>query len=147
MIVIGHRQFDALVSHVRTRAADVDVHQLLDELGQTVEDAARRRILDEKRAPDGRRWAPWSERYARTRGPQHSLLRGNTGYLADSLDHQVDGDTVIVGSNLVYAASHQFGDEDRRIPARPFISDSAFEDETEREELRDVLRAFLKGAV
>ena len=141
MIVIGHNQLARLARHV-TEAAEADLYPMLDAIGQTIEDNARRRIFESKREPNGKRWKPWSERYAKTRKSHHSLLQ-DTGALADSLTHTVDGKEVVVGSNLVYAATHQWGDEERKIPARPYLSGEGFEDESEREELRDVLREFL----
>ena len=33
----------------------------------------------------------------------------------------VDGDQVTVGSVKEYAATHQYGDEERNIPARPYL--------------------------
>jgi phage virion morphogenesis protein len=140
MIVIGYKQLEALHARVR-EAQDADLHDLLDSIGQTMEDHAKRRIAESKRSPAGKRWAPWSQRYAKTRHGGHSLLRSE-GHLLDSITHQIEGKEVVVGSNLVYAATHQWGDDERKIPARSYLSE-AFEDETEREDVRDVLRVFL----
>ena len=41
-----------------------DTRGLMRQLGAAVESQTKRRIQDEKRGPDGRRWPPWSERYA-----------------------------------------------------------------------------------
>jgi phage gpG-like protein len=98
-------------------------------------------------APDGEPWAPLSERYLNamkvTRGP---LTRGADGRfrkgivtrtprrkdgkiliqdrrLANSCRAGIveESDGVIMASDVVYAPTHQFGDEDRGIPARPFF--------------------------
>ena len=97
-----------------------DAHALLDVIGATVESQTRRRISEEKSAPDGAAWPDWSEEYAATRHGKNSLLEGE-GDLIGSLDHQVAGNEVEVGSNLIYAAPHQFGFEKRNIPARPYL--------------------------
>lgn len=107
---------------------------LLDALGAEIATQAQRRIREEQSGPDGEEWPPWSERYAaRRRGRGGSLLLRD-GHLDDSLQHFVRpaGDEVVVGSTLVYAATHQFGDPDRGIPARPFLGFSpANEDDLE----------------
>jgi phage virion morphogenesis protein len=145
-IVIGVRELEALRLKVEA-AAHVDLHDVLDAIGQQQEDAARKRISETKTAPDGTRWAVWSSRYAKTRKGQHSLLR-NEGHLADSMDHQVHASekAVEVGSSMIYAATHLYGDDDRRIPARPYLdTDGGFADSHDREEIRDIVRDFLGG--
>ena len=47
------------------------------------------------------------------------------GHLDDSIQFLVTGDSVETGSNLVYAAPHQFGLAERNIPERPFLGLSA----------------------
>ena len=36
-----------------------------------------------------------------------------------------DDTSAVAGTNVVYAATHHFGDEERSIPARPFLGLSA----------------------
>ena len=105
------------------RIAGLDRRKLLDVIGAEVEGQVRRRIESEKAGPDGVPWPLWSERYRATRHGGHSLLEG-AGYgggLLGSIDHQVDEDSVEVGTSLLYGATHQFGDDDRNIPARPYL--------------------------
>jgi phage virion morphogenesis protein len=111
LLALSHAEFD----------------EVLDIVGGLVESQVRRRIQDEKTDPEGGRWAPWSESYERTRHGNQSLLQ-NEGDLLDSIQYLIRGDELEVGSNLVYAATHQFGD--RRlafgrtpvtIPARPYL--------------------------
>lgn len=50
----------------------------------------------------------------------------NTGALRQSIDELSDNDTALVGTNMIYAAIHQFGGWAGRnrkvyIPARPFL--------------------------
>lgn len=81
---------------------------LLDSLGGVVERQTKRRISDEKRAPDGGAWAPLTEDYKKTRHGGNSLLDGE-GHLHDSIEYQVQRNSVRVGSALVYAGVHQDG--------------------------------------
>lgn len=107
--------------------------ELLDVVGAIAESGSRRRIQYEKKDPDGKRWKPWSRHYAQTRHSGHSLLSGE-GHLLDSIQHSVDGDSVSVGSNKVYAAIHQFGGAAGRgqkalIPARAYLGLSKLDKE------------------
>jgi len=155
-VVIGTQELARLAARIRS-ASETDLFDFLDAVGQTLEDSARKRITQTKQAPDGKRWTPWSESYAETRGSQHSLLR-DEGHLGDSMDHTVDGSAkvVFVGSNLVYAGRMLFGDDGfmgpvrggGRIPARPYLdTEGGFADPLDRDELRDLAREFLGGLV
>ena len=109
------------------RLAAADLQPLMEGIAAEVEGATRRRIETGKRDPAGTPWAPWSEDYARTRHTGHSLLRAQ-GHLLESIVGRVVGDdTVTVGSNLRYAAIHQFGGLPgmapgaAAIPPRPYL--------------------------
>lgn len=110
---------------------DMDRRRLLDIVGATVESQVRRRIENDKADPDGTAWEPWSDRYAATRHSGHSLLE-SSGMMLGSMTYTVAlaGDQVEVGSNMIQAATHQFGDPDRNIPARAYLGLSG-EDEAE----------------
>ncbi|MDU7778697.1 MAG: phage virion morphogenesis protein [Aeromonas sp.] len=82
--------------------------ELLESIGAVVESQTRRRISDEKTAPDGSAWTPWSAAYQKTRHGNQSLLQGE-GALLDSIEYQVQRNNVRVGSALAYAGVHQDG--------------------------------------
>lgn len=82
--------------------------ELLESIGAVVESQTRRRISDEKTAPDGSAWTPWSAAYQKTRHGNQSLLQGE-GALLDSIEYQVQRNSVRVGSALAYAGVHQDG--------------------------------------
>ncbi|QJT15261.1 phage virion morphogenesis protein [Aeromonas sp. 2692-1] len=82
--------------------------ELLESIGAVVESQTRRRISDEKTAPDGTPWEPWSTDYAKTRHGNQSLLQGD-GDLLDSIEYQVQRNSVRVGSALAYSGVHQDG--------------------------------------
>lgn len=109
---------------------------LLDVIGRKLAESSRMRFEDQ-RAPGGQAWAP----SARAREQAGQTLV-DTGRLRDSITHRVAGDGVEVGTNVIYAATHQLGAEiqarnapylafkigDRfvrvrkvSIPARPFL--------------------------
>lgn len=124
----------ARVNRKIRQLSEVDLSDLLEGIGQEVEAQTRHRIQEEKRAPDGSEWPDWSEKYAASRhgaraahGPHpgqlraaggHSILQLD-GHLLDSIQFVVEGDDVLIGSNMVYAATHQFGRG--AIPKREFL--------------------------
>lgn len=95
--------------------------------------------FERQASPDGAAWAPLSEVTQRQRGmegygPERPILE-RRGDLALSILSEFDRDSAVAGSNLVYAATHQFGASKGAfgktsrggpipwgdIPARPFL--------------------------
>lgn len=123
-------QFDlSSVSRLQERIArlgNVDRQDLLEQLAGVAESQTRRRISDEQETPDGEPWQAWSANYAATRHGGQALLQGD-GDLVDSITSEIEGDEALIGSNLVYAAIHQFGGTPDMapgpagIPARAYL--------------------------
>ncbi len=115
---------------------------LIDVSGAVIESSVKRRLNDEKTAPDGTPWPEWSEEYAATRGSEHSLLVDSNALL-ESVQSFSSGTEAIVGSNLVYAARRQFGGEELGYddPARPFLGLS----DLDEADLLDISADFLGG--
>lgn len=127
--------FDQVIGSIEGLTA-MELTDLAFNIGAILESSTKRRIADEKTAPDGTPWVPWSESYDETRNHSvHSLLVGE-GDLRDSIQNYSTGTTTRVGTNMIYGAIHQFGGEevDIAIPARPYLGLSA-EDEAEIREL------------
>lgn len=89
---------------------DLDKDELLGALGTELESQTRRRITEEKESPDGEVWQPLTSKWA-TRKAQTSSggLLEFQGHLVDSIAWQIEGDSVAVGSEIVYAAIQHFG--------------------------------------
>ncbi|MCP3943463.1 MAG: phage virion morphogenesis protein [Desulfobacteraceae bacterium] len=104
------------------RLAELELGELLDLVGSEVESQTRRRIESEKTDPEGSAWAEWSDNYAATRKGGKKLLE-NEGDLLDSITFEVGEDELVVGTNLIYGAIHQFGGEEVGIPieARAYL--------------------------
>lgn len=128
--------------------SDWDKGTALSGIGGLIENQARERIEVTKTAPDGEPWEAWSPEYAaqaagkskRRRAfsnAKPSLFGGasllfRSGALGDSLAWQIESeDSLIVGTDLVYGAVHQFGSRDydgeAGTPPRPYLGIS-FED-------------------
>lgn len=119
-IVIDTSDLDRLQERL-DRIAGIGFHDVLETIGAVVESQVRRRISDDQEAPDGTPWADWSPAYAKKRHGGHSLLQSE-GDLLDSIAPDFpSGDSVEVGSNLVYAGTQQVGNDVLGIPARPYL--------------------------
>jgi phage virion morphogenesis protein len=80
----------------------------LDQLGQLGTDAAQNRIYSQGPGPAGEIWPKLNKDYAASIKGGPMLQR--SGGLYQSLQQEVIGDdAVLVGSNMQYAAVHQFG--------------------------------------
>lgn len=71
-------------------------------------------------------WQPWSKNYKPKRAHQMlwdtgTLLRSLTVGDANNIFDQENDNTIIVGSNVKYAAAQNFGYSPRNLPARPFL--------------------------
>ena len=118
--------------------------------------------------PSGRRWAdyaPLNPLYASHKyGPSILVGAGMRGGLQGSITSAVEGNAVLVGSNKIYAAVHQFGAVIRpkvasrlrftmggraitarsvTIPARPYLGLS----DTDRADVFETLDGFLRRAM
>lgn len=127
-IEIRSEGLDALERRIgRLLAGLKQPEPLLRALAAEGESQTRRRLEVEKRGPDGTPWPEWSPGYAATRHGGQSLLDAR-GDLIRSLTAFADRQSAGWGTNLVYAATHQFGRD--AIPARPFlgVSDENFQD-------------------
>jgi phage virion morphogenesis protein len=141
------------VTGVRITVSSAELDDVLRQLARVGGDAGRalrpvgvalvrntRRRIEAERSPDGQPFAALHPRtLARKRGAGILRERAMRGGLFASITSQVDGATLRVGTNKAYAATHQFGDAGRNIPARPFLGVSA-------EDLRDI-RETIEGHI
>lgn len=96
--------------------------------------STKRRIMSEKREPDGTPWVAWSDAYERSKRPGTMLKQ--SGALHRSIQSIVGSDSIEIGSDNIKAAVHQFGHTVRSgafagsyIPARRYLG---FSDADER---------------
>lgn len=76
----------------------------------------------DERGPNGP-WAPWaaSTAAARARGRGGNKILVDMGILRGSILFQGTDDDARIFTETEYAATHQYGDKGRKIPARPFL--------------------------
>ncbi len=138
------------------RALNADLREPLEQIGAHI--VAETLInFDQERTPEGEPWEP-SQRAAEENG---QTLQDH-GHLRDSYTYAVSGETLVVGSDMIYAAIHHFGGEIKAknggylkfpmgdqfvqvksvtIPARPALG---ITDETETE-IREMLIDYYGG--
>ena len=116
---------------------------IMDRIGRYLVVSTHRRF-ERERAPDGTPWLK-SARAAAEGNPTLS----DTGRLHGSIAHALTdgGHGVEVGSNVVYAAIHQFGGlagrgRRARVPARPYLGI----DERDRDAIAQIVSRALEGA-
>ena len=126
----------------------------LKDIGEHLQESTDRRF-DRRESPDGTPWDPVSERYARRKQRGKAAPSGRSGDrrpenvleltrdMRTTLRYQILGDELLFGSDRVYAATHQFGDGSRNIPARPFLGLS----DENNESIRDILNDHLQSAL
>ena len=108
--------------------AGVDLTDPMREIGEILLQHTQERFA-RGNSPAGVPWAPLDAKYRRSKRKRKS--RGADAILV--LDDELRGglaydsgaDWVELGSNRIYAATHQFGAPDRGIPRRPFLGFSA----------------------
>ena len=86
-----------------------DMGPALDDLGASLAVSTQRRF-EAKAGPGGTAWPPLSPRTLRRRGGNAQPLR-KSGRLFQSITHRVEGNRLLVGTNVAYARIHQEGGE------------------------------------
>lgn len=102
----------AMLKKIR-RFADIDKKKINSALRQVVRSSTLKRFK-ESRAPDGEKWEVSKRAAAETKGK--TLIR--TADLRNSIRSKSDVSGFAVGTDLKYAATHQFGEKGRTIRAK-----------------------------
>jgi len=102
-----------------------NLNPALADIGEYLLDSTQQRFVDQQ-APDGTPWDPVSPKTLKKKKRKDRVLT-ETGTLADTLNYQLGANQLMLGSNLEYAATHQFGREADGMPARPFLGIAPFE--------------------
>ena len=126
----------------RLAVATGDLTPALQDVGEKLLISTRKRFRDQT-GPDGRPWKPLlPQTLARKRKNRDKILILE-GELFGQLRYHATADSLAVGSNEIYAATHQFGDSSRNIPARPFLG----LDDADRASILRLLDKHLRDAI
>jgi len=121
--VRGQKQIANALNHLLKQGSDLE--PAFREIGEYLLESTQQRFIDQQ-APDGEPWEPLSPKTLAKKKRQDRVLT-ETGTLADTLNYKIGANQLMLGSNLEYAATHQFGREADGIPARPFLGIAPFE--------------------
>lgn len=148
---------DAAARAMLNRVGQMDTAPLMERLGERIQAWTQDRFdANQQKAPDGTPWAKLNADYAQSK-PQHLQNRKLTlsAHLRRSIRWQLlDSRSVEVGTNVPYAAIHQFGGTIRpkkgkalsfggrlvrsvTIPARPYFGISAQDNKEIQEIIKD----------
>lgn len=133
----------AVLGRAQARLEPAGVETLLDDIGEYLLRSTRERAALEV-DPDGRPWRPLEKEYARWKAKQRPgapILVFDFHMLGDQLSHQVDGDTLYVGTNAKYGAVHQFAGD----PPRAWLGISRFSGD--EDEIRQITLDYLQAAL
>ena len=147
---------DAAARAMLNKLGQMDTAPLMRRLGERIQAWTQDRFdANQQQAPDGTPWAKLNPKYAQNK-PRHLQNRKLTlsGHLRKSIRWQLlDSQSVLVGTNVKYAAIHQFGGTIRpkkgkalafggrfvqsvTIPARPYLGIS----EQDNQEIREIIK-------
>ncbi len=117
-----------------------DVSPAFREIGEHFIESTQQRMSQEV-DPQGQAWESLSPNTIKQKSlssQSNKMLRGY-GTLADTLNYQLTKNQMMFGSNMEYAASHQFGREEAKIPAREFLGVT----DDDQSEILEILRSHL----
>ena len=137
---------NSLKQRLNTQAHNLlNLQPLWQLVGMYVQKQTIKERFDKEQAPDGTKWKPLSPARIKQRLKRHKSgnmkILQDTGELRRSVQYEAGQTYVRIGSNLIYARTHQFGRGN--IPARPFLGVTP----NERKHINDMFRAYLKRHV
>lgn len=90
-----------------------NLRPMLTEIGEATVESTKLRFKSSGPSPDGSPWKPLSAATIRSRrkgkGAEAPMPLLDTGRLRNSITKRVDANSVFIGTNVEYAAAHQFG--------------------------------------
>ncbi|OCG20033.1 phage virion morphogenesis protein [Gilliamella sp. App2-1] len=120
---------NALDAMLHIEAAIDDTQSLFSHMGEVLLDIHEARF-NAQESPDGVPWKELSPWYKDSKPKQKDKILTLDGNLRSTLHWQIEGNTLLFGTNLIYGAIHHFGGTIKPvkgvvIPARPWLGISA----------------------
>ena len=151
---IDDRQINELLRRLRRKMGDLT--PVMEEIGELIVSSVQENFNRGGRYSEPGSWrggnkkwkklAPSTIRERERQGYWPGQILVRTGRLKNSIFYEAGKDHVTVGTNVVYAAIHQFGGKAGRkhaakIPARPFL---VVQDE-DLEEIKEIILDYIKA--
>ena len=126
-----------------------DTSPLMDRLGSYFQSSSQGRFKTQT-DPDGNPWAPLSPGYIKRKKKNSNLILTLNAYLRRGIHYQVlSADTVVWGSNSVYAGIHNRGGDgtgrNGTMPKRQFVGVSPDDNAEAQEIVQDWYHRRLNG--
>lgn len=93
--------------------------------------------------PEGNPWEPLDPKYQARKKKNADKILVLEGYMRDTLAYNTSPRSMEMGTNLIQGATHQFGDDERGIPARPYLGVS----EDDEQMIEDILQDHFEEAL
>lgn len=138
----GTEEIHRLLRDLKRAAGDLT--PAFRSIGEALLNSTRARFTAQ-RDPGGAPWAPLDPKTKRRKKKNADKILTEEGELRGTLTYSAGASSLVVGSPEKYAATHQFGDASRNIPARPFLGLSAADRERVERIVRDRLAKALRG--
>jgi phage virion morphogenesis protein len=122
--------------------AGTDLGPVFSDIGEHLIESHQQRFEDQQ-SPDGEPWLPLKEKSKARKKKNRDKILIESGDLMGSLSYDVDSEGLLFGTNKIYGATHQFGDDDRNIPQREWLGLS----NSDRDGIADILQAHLSDAI
>ena len=134
-LTLDTRGLDKLQARIHGLAG-MDTRTLMPRLGEYLQASTQERFATQT-APDGSAWDALAPRTLERKKHNRDKVLTARGFLRRGIRYQVlDKSTVQVGTDSVYAATHQYGRDEANIPARPFLGLSS----ADRREITAIIR-------
>ncbi|MEL3907913.1 MAG: phage virion morphogenesis protein [Treponemataceae bacterium] len=124
-VTIDLREIETLGELLNHKAlTSNDRQSLLKSIGLEMVEQSKTRITETNEAPSGEPWAWFAESTLKflNKHEMNTSLLLREGELLGSLKSELKNEwSILVGACKEYAAVHQFGYDEKNIPARPYI--------------------------
>lgn len=87
--------------------------------------------------PEGNAWEPLDPKYQARKKKNADKVLVLEGFMRDTLAYNTSRQSMEMGTNLIQGATHQFGDEERGIPAREYLGVSEDDEQMMEDTLHD----------
>ncbi|OTQ49339.1 phage virion morphogenesis protein [Gilliamella apis] len=108
---------DALDALITIESNLDDTQGLFNHIGETLLDIHEARF-NAQESPDGIPWQSLSPWYRESKPKQKANILTLDGTLRSTLHWQIDGDTLLFGTNMIYGAIHQYGGTIKPVTAK-----------------------------
>lgn len=139
---------DEIVGALRDlQSAINDLGPAFREIGEVLTESTKARF-ESGIGPDGQPWQDNADATIERKGRNSPLI--DTGTLMEQIHYSIVGNTLEIGSPMVYAAMQQFGGTKDEfpwlwgdIPARPFLGVSA----SDRDDILQIVKSHLSSSI